>query len=110
MAEKTSRPDSVPPWYPADTDGNAATEITHARFDPSSDSLVVAIVDSVATITGDGITELPPLYETVDTEALAELMAAARSREQHVEVAFVYQDCRVTVSSGGDIVAVATDR
>ena len=116
MADKPTHSESRPSWYPSDVSSDdAATEIIHTRFtaDPdadAADAVVVAIVESVATLTGDAITELPPLYETVDSEALTELVATSRARNHHVDVSFVYQGCHVTVSSRGDIVAVAADR
>lgn len=70
----------------------------------------IAIVDAVATLTNDAVTELPPLYGVVDSEALAELVASSRARNRHVEVSFTYQGCHVTVSSRGDIVVVASER
>ena len=75
-----------------------------------SDAVVDAIVEAVATFTNDAVTELGPRYEAVDSEALTELATSSRARNRDVEVSFEYQDCHVTVSSRGDIVAVAADQ
>ena len=113
MADKPTHSESRPSWYPADVSSDdATTEIVHTQFAPTSDAdaVVVAIVEAVATLTNESVTELPPLYETVDSEALTELVASSRARNRYVEVSFEYRGCHVTVSSRGDIVAVASDQ
>ncbi|WP_247003567.1 HalOD1 output domain-containing protein [Halosolutus gelatinilyticus] len=76
----------------------------HTQFDADGDSnsIVVAIVDTVATVTNSDPISLPPLFATVDPEALAALVTSAR--EGPIEVNFSYEDCRVTVSSHGTVV------
>ncbi|EMA30011.1 hypothetical protein C446_16807 [Halobiforma nitratireducens JCM 10879] len=79
-------------------------EIAHAQFEPTADAVVVSIVETVAAVTDRDSLEMPPLFESVDTEALEVIVASARDRERLLEVTFVYQECLVTVSSGGDVV------
>ena len=111
MADKPSHSESRPSWYPSDVGSDeTTTEIIHTRFAADPDAVVVAIVEAVATLANESVTELPPLYEAVDSEALTELMSSSRARDRHVEVSFAYEDCHVTVSSRGEIVAVAGDR
>ena len=86
-----------------DTTGyDPTTETFHARFDGESDSIVVALVDAVAAVTNSSPTAMAPLYETVDPEALTDLVTSAR--DDPVEVAFDYEGCAVSVSSDGHLV------
>lgn len=85
----------------ADGDDEPATETIHASFDEDPDAVLVAIVESVAALTDRNLTAMPPLFATIDSEALAELVTSPRERP--VEVTFSYEGCRVTVSSCGDV-------
>lgn len=79
-----------------------ATETFHARFDTEFGDPVVAVVSAVAAVTNRDATAMPPLYATVDPEALADLVASGR--EMFTRIVFSYEDCRVTVSSDGTVV------
>jgi len=57
------------------------------------------IVDHVASATGTDPLELPPLYESVDPDALNALVSGPGD----VEVSFLYADREVCVESGGEI-------
>ncbi|WP_224448621.1 HalOD1 output domain-containing protein [Haloprofundus salilacus] len=83
-------------------------EAVHARFDGDPNSVVLAIVESVATVTDRDITALPPLFDVIDPEALTDLVAPSRKRP--VEVCFLYDGCQVDVSSRGDVTVAALDR
>ncbi|MFC6718872.1 HalOD1 output domain-containing protein [Natrialbaceae archaeon GCM10025810] len=87
-----------------ETGYDPTTGTYHATFEPTApdDSVVVAIVTAVATATNRSVTALEPLYWTVDAESLAVLLAS--SPTDPIEVAFTYEDCRVTVSSHGTVV------
>ncbi|SIR94045.1 HalOD1 output domain-containing protein [Natronorubrum thiooxidans] len=74
----------------------------HARFDADSKTIVVTIVEAVGTVTNCDPLTMPPLFETIDPEALADLMIS--TRDTSIEVTFSYEGCRVTVSSHGTIV------
>lgn len=106
MCTETTQTDSTPSQTFDDEGGGSdpTSEPLHARFstDANADAVVVTIVDTVATVTDREVTAMPPLYATVDSEALATLMTSARGRP--IEVAFSYEGCRVTVSSRGEIV------
>lgn len=82
----------------------------YARFEATDDSIVVAIVETVAAATDRDPTDVSPLFTAIDAEALADLLLSARARSQAVEVTFAYEDCRVTVSSFGDVVVELLDR
>ena len=66
-----------------------------AETDPVSQTVVLAVADA----TGDDPMELPPLYDTVDPDALNELFdpstGGAVGRSGRVE--FTYAGCDVTV-------------
>lgn len=67
----------------------------------------VAIVEAVAATTGREPTNLPPLYEYVDGEALDTLLqSGSGSRPGDIEVTFRYEGVQVSVRSDGSIVIV----
>ncbi|GAB3674914.1 HalOD1 output domain-containing protein [Halopiger thermotolerans] len=107
MSDNTTPSDS-PSFQHLGPESDDAPATFHATFDGRADSLVVAIVEAVATVTGDDPIDMPPLFDTVNPEALSELVAPSPPRDQYVEVTFEYQGCRVTVSSDGDM-TVASD-
>ncbi|ELY68711.1 HalOD1 output domain-containing protein [Natrinema versiforme] len=86
-----------------DSSGYDPTSDTyHTRFDGGSNTVVVAIVEAVAAVTNREPTALSPLYDTVDPEALTDLVTAAR--DQPIDVTIAYEGCHVTVSSDGSVV------
>ena len=104
MTDETAHPDSQlsRPLGEDSTGFDPTTNTFHSRFDTDSDPLVVSIVEAVAAVTNRDPTAMAPLYDTVDPEALADLVTSARERP--VDVAFDYEGCEVTVSSDGRIV------
>lgn len=104
MCADSTRSDSTPS-RPFDATGakyDPDSGTYHARFDADADAVVVVIADTVATITDREVTDMPPLFATVDPEALTELVTS--SRERSVEVSFAYEGCEVTVTSDGEVV------
>lgn len=99
-----TRSESTPP--PSTWEDGAsydpATESFHARFDAEFGDPVVAVVCAAAAATNRDPTAMPPLYATIDPEALTALVASVR--ETHTRIAFPYEGCRVTVSSDGTVV------
>lgn len=63
-------------------------------------SVAVAIVEAVAEASGSDVTELPPLSERVDPDALVRL---CESRESDVRMQFPYAGYAVTVGPNGRI-------
>lgn len=61
----------------------------------------ILIVEAIAEATGQRPTDVPPLYDSIDLEALS---AVVIGRDGEVEVAFEHQGCAVTVA--GDVVTV----
>lgn len=68
------------------------------------ESVSVAIVEAVAAVTETPSTDLPPLYEWVNPDALEQLFDPAPRQTSGV-VAFEVADCTVTVTSDGTVSA-----
>ena len=92
----------------AETTYDPLTETARTTFDGGTDSVVVSVVEAVATITGTEVTAMAPLFASVDPEALSSLVTSPRERA--VTVSFWYSGCRVTVSSDGEITAERVDQ
>ncbi|WP_224268279.1 HalOD1 output domain-containing protein [Haloprofundus salinisoli] len=60
-----------------------------------------AIVERIAALEEADQTELDPLYETVDPEALNALVEATERSNPSLQIQFTYNGYEVTVSSGG---------
>lgn len=69
------------------------------------DSLVVAIVETIAEAAGVDEHELPPLDDAVDLEALTRVLQAQRSSE----VTFVYVDHVVHITGNGQLLVRPVD-
>lgn len=63
----------------------------------------VAIVEAVADATGRDPTELPPIQESVDGDALDVLLAPRTENERRLRLEFAYDDVHVTVWRDGTI-------
>ena len=77
--------------------------ITHqnASEAPVSQTVVLAVAEA----TGEDPIELPPLYDTVDPDALNELFDSDAPGAERVDghVEFAYADCDVTVRADGRV-------
>jgi hypothetical protein len=62
----------------------------------------VAVAETVASDVGADALSLPPLAETIDPEALDDLVAGPTDHETTVQ--FEYQDREVTVHGDGEVV------
>ena len=83
------------------------TDTFHARFDGSTDGdVVLSVVEAVAVATNRPLTEVPPLYGSINPEALSMLVTSGSGRT--VATTFTYADCRVTVSTRGEVVVEPT--
>lgn len=67
--------------------------------------VICGISDNITRETGADICELPPLYETIDPDALDAFLRCSDSTDVHPErsVEFSYCGYRVTVASTGQI-------
>lgn len=68
------------------------------------ESASIAVVESVATLTGRDPTKLKPLAEVVDTDALNEIFSPAReTARSRGYVEFEYEQCTVRVHADGTV-------
>lgn len=89
--------DSQIPGQSANTDTGPAT-VRHNWKE--SDHPSVVVVEAVAAATDRSTTDLPPLQNTIDTDALDILLTGATSS---VTVSFRYADTAVSVLGNGSI-------
>lgn len=69
--------------------------------DPHRGDLVVAVTDAVAEATDRNPTELDPLYESIDPDALTALFAGRNPSDTRIE--FEYQGQTVTIDGDGQV-------
>lgn len=82
---------------------SAIAATTEFEWD-SDGSVPVAVVETVASVTGQSPTEMEPLSEVVDTDALDQLFTSRRSTPRHLGcVQFQYQGYLVEVSATGSV-------
>ena len=71
-----------------------------------SEGMVSAIVSGVAACTGRRVTDLPPLYDVVDSEALEQVFASplgSRHRSNDERFVFTYAGCEVMVDGDDEL-------
>ena len=71
-----------------------------------SERMVSAIVSGVAACTGRGVTDLPPLYNVVDPQALEQMFASpldSRHRSNDERIVFTYAGCEIVIDGGGEL-------
>lgn len=73
----------------------------------SDDPFWYTIVETVATATGTDASEVQPLYDVVDPEALTQVFEPSPDGEPTVvgRLSFTLHDCVVTITSDGSVVA-----
>lgn len=76
-----------------------------ARYERESNhTLLETIVDALAEAEGVGVTELPPLYDTIETEALSQLLENNRGNgDAQTLVSFAVDDWNVFVHADGRV-------
>ncbi|OVE83836.1 HalOD1 output domain-containing protein [Natronolimnobius baerhuensis] len=89
--------------------GSTGTAGTLVRYDIADEqSVTEAVIDAVATATGTDPIELPPLYDSIDPDALNTLFD--RQREgAGLEMAFFYADYHIAIEGGDRIIVSATE-
>lgn len=109
MNDNTTAPDFTPvgPFGEDSVGYDPNTEASYARFDTGYNTVVVTIVETVATVTDREPAAMEPLFAVIDPESLTDLVASAR--QTPIEVDFSYEGCRVTVSSHGSVVVEPAD-
>ena len=86
----------------ADATGPYTVQIDHDQ----SERRVSAIVSGVAACTGRGVTDLPPLYDVVDPEALEQVFASplgSRRRSNDERFVFTYAGCEVMIDGDDEL-------
>jgi hypothetical protein len=83
-----------------------------AEFDNSTVSPSTAVVVVVGEITQQPTTELPPLFNVVNTDALDRFIEEPTCGQYHGErsIRFTYLEYRIKVQSGGIIEVYPSDR
>lgn len=95
----TSNPED---GFPARDAGSDVGRITYEWGDGKRPS--IAVVEAVSATTGREPTELSPLYEYLDGEALDTLLQSGSAHRNGVaEVSFFYEGVGVSVGSDGHI-------
>ena len=61
------------------------------------------VIQRVAAVMDRTATELPPLYETIDPEALDAVIDSARTDESSLEFQFTYSGCQVRITGSGAV-------
>ena len=83
---------------------------TAATHEFSSDvPASVAVINAVSAVTGTDPVELPPLYETIDPDALNSLFEARDRTGSSPRVEFTYNGFDVTVRDGPRVTVERTD-
>lgn len=73
----------------------------HVQFDPSTESVVEILVETVATIHNVPLEELDPVADAIDPEALEALLASGEEDDLE-RIEFVYQGLVVSVLGSGE--------
>ena len=68
-----------------------------------TETLDSAVTDAVSRATGVSVTDLAPLYEYMDPDALHEYVVSMRDSQSETSVTFEYEGHDVTVNAGGEI-------
>ena len=71
-----------------------------------SERMVSAIVSGVAACTGRGVTDLPPLYNVVDPEALEQMFTSprgSRRRSNDERIVFTYAGCEIVIDGDNEL-------
>ena len=88
-----------------DSPGADETEPYTARID-QSERMVSTIVSGVVACTDRGVTDLPPLYNVVDPEALEQVFTSppgSRRRSNDERIVFTYAGCEIVIDGGDEL-------
>ena len=80
------------------------TPVVDTRYDErDTETILEVLAESLADAAGVDVTELPPLYETIDVEAVSQLLDSNRSGNADTIVSFTVDHWNVFVRSDGRI-------
>ncbi len=74
------------------------------------DTVSTKVIQEVAAATNQETTQLPPLYNTIDPEALDEITSSSTTDKVPPIIQFMYSGCLVVVSGPDDITVESTNR
>jgi|AntDeeMinimDraft_5_1070356.scaffolds.fasta_scaffold01630_7 hypothetical protein len=79
----------------------------HVTFDPTDTIPTSAVVAMIATISNTDPVSIPPLHDTIDTDALDTLASEEKDRNAHeLSITFVFYGYEVKATNNGTIQAV----
>jgi hypothetical protein len=84
----------------------SSVEITERSDIPVS----MKVVAHVATVTDQEVTQLPPLYDRIDPEALDAVVDSAAKRQSQLTIRFTYAGQQVTVNADGAVSISENDK
>lgn len=73
-----------------------------AAFDSEMTSASIAVIGALSQVLGTGPTDIEPLYESIETDALDEIVHPGAATDD-VQVSFVLEGRQVAVTSDGTI-------
>lgn len=76
---------------------------TPGESPPRRDAVVKTVIQAAAESTERRTTDLPPLYEMLDPEPLAALVASAQRKDTPLTIRFTYAELEVTVDQSGAV-------
>lgn len=94
----------APPSDDHDVDWDADSGTYRAHYEPGAESVSIRLLEAVAAVTGAEPTELEPLDEYVDPDALNVIFQPIQDRPgAHASLSFHYEGLLVVVHSDGEI-------
>ncbi|MHC3439871.1 HalOD1 output domain-containing protein [Natrialbaceae archaeon A-gly3] len=74
-----------------------------SRASSTETAVSTKVVQRVATLTDQEVLELPPLYETIDPEALDAIINSTAMNKPSLELRFTYCGCHITITGSGAV-------
>lgn len=81
---------------------NSASGVTVTWTSEPESTPATTVISAVAEVTDSDPIELPPLYHTIETDALNRLFLSKRS-DPEIQVSFQYEGCEVTIDGSGEV-------
>lgn len=86
----------------------STTEGDRARFTDLDETPAEAVINAVASLTGDDPLEMEPLSSVIDPDALNALLDGDDHAGKPPEVQFDFHGCRVLVRADGSVIVRRT--
>lgn len=74
------------------------------------DSVCTKIVQRVASVTEQEITQLPPLYDRIDPDALDDVVSSIETGQSPLSIRFTYAGEEVTIDGAGTVSIASSNR